>query len=91
MHGGHSSRNVDTVEMYCKGNRVVIPIRHEEANLPIFYSFFVSSKEKKEVVPHIRSAMAYYNLSNLDLFGDLQTSTEMVNVKLGFESMIKNE
>ena len=35
--------------------------------------------------------MAYSNFSNIDFFGDLQNSTEMVNVKRGFESMIKKE
>ena len=35
--------------------------------------------------------MAYSNFSNIEFFGDLQSSTEMVNGKRGFESMIKNE
>ena len=67
--------NGDAVDMYCKGNIVVIPIRWEKSNLPIVYNSFVSSKYKKEVGPHIRSAMAYSNFSNLDFFGYLQTST----------------
>ena len=91
MHEGHSSLNGDAVEMYCKVNRAVIPISPDKANLPIFYNSFVSSKEKKEVGPHIRSAMAYSNLSNLEFFGDIQTSTEMVNVKCGLDIIIKNE
>ena len=68
MHGGHSSLNGDAVDMHCKGNRVVIPISHEESILTIVYNYFVSSKYKKEVGPHILSAMAYYNLSNLEFF-----------------------
>ena len=83
--------NGDSVEMHCKSNRVVIPIHHEQSKLPIVYDSFVSSKENKEVISHIRSTMAYYNLSNIDFFGDLQNSTEMVNGKRGFESIIKNE
>ena len=90
IHGGHFSLNGDTVEMHCKGNRVVIPICCKQANLQIVYNSFVSSKEKNEVGPHICSAMAYSNLSNLDFFGYLQTSKEMANGKRGFESMIKN-
>ena len=35
--------------------------------------------------------MAYYNLSNIDFFGDLQTSTEMFNGKRSFDSMVKNK
>ena len=75
MHGGHSQLNGDAVDMHCKGNIVVIPILRDQANLPIVYNSFVSSKYKKEVGPHIRSAMAYSNFSNLDFFGYLQTST----------------
>ena len=69
----------------------MITICCEQANLTIVYNYFVSLKDKKEVGPHIRSKMDYFNLSNIDFFGDLQTSTEMVNGKHGFESMIKNE
>ena len=83
--------NGDAVDMHCEGNRVVIPIRRKQANLPIFYNSFASSKEKKEVGPHTRYAMDNYNLSNLDFFGDLKTSTDMINAKRGFESMIKNK
>ena len=36
MHGGYSCLIGDSVDMYCKGNRIVIPIRREQANLPIF-------------------------------------------------------
>ena len=35
--------------------------------------------------------MAYYNFSNLEFFGDLKTSTDMINAKRGFVSMIKNK
>ena len=35
--------------------------------------------------------MEYSNLSNIDFFGYIQTSTEMVNGKRGFEITIKNE
>ena len=51
----------------------------------------MSSKEKKEVGPHIRSEISYSTLSNIDFLGYLQTSTKMVNGKRGFESMINNE
>ena len=91
MHGGHSSLNVDDVEIHCKGNRVVIPIRCKKANPPIAYKPFVSSKERKDVSQHILSTKDYSNLSNIDFLGDLQTSTETVNVKCGFESIIKNK
>ena len=91
MHGGHTSLNGDSMDMHCKGSRVVIHIRREKIKLPIVYNSFVSSKYKKKVGPHIRSVIAYSNLSNLDFFGYLQNSTEMVNDKRGFESMIKNE
>ena len=88
---GHSLLNGDAVDMHCKGNRVVIPIRCEQANLPIVYNYFVSSKEKKEVGQQIRSAIAYYNFSNLEFFAYLQTSIEMVNGKRGFDNTIKNK
>ena len=91
MHGGHSILCGDCVEMNLKDNRIVIPIRRELANLPIVYNSFVSTKEKRDVGPHIRSAMAYSNLSMLDFFGDLQTSNEMINGKNGYESIVKNE
>ena len=35
--------------------------------------------------------MAYSNLTMLDLFGDLQTSNDMINGKNGYESMVNNE
>ena len=44
IHWGHSLLNGDSVDMPCKGNRVVIPIPREKVNLPIFYNSFVSSK-----------------------------------------------
>ena len=58
--------------------------------------FWGTADEKKVDVifqsqTYIRFAMAYYNLSNVDFFGDLKSSTEMVNGKRGFERMIKNE
>ena len=67
--------NCDSVEMHCKSNRVVIPIRREKENLPKVYNPFEYSKERNKVGPHIRSVMDYSNFSNLDFFGDLQTST----------------
>ena len=73
----------DSVEMYCKGNRIAIPIRSEQANLPIVYNYFVSTQKKKEIGPHIRYAMAYSNLSTLELFGDIKTSKGMISGKNG--------
>ena len=35
--------------------------------------------------------MAYSNLFILDLFGDIQTSKDMISGKNGYENMIKNE
>ena len=35
--------------------------------------------------------MAYYNLTMLAFFGDLQTSNDMLNGKNGYESMVKNK
>ena len=35
--------------------------------------------------------MAYSNLSKIDFFGDLKTSNDMVNIKVGLEDMIHNE
>ena len=77
--------------MTCKGNRIVIPISREQSNLPIVFNSFVSAQEKKKAGQHIRSAMAYSNLSKLDFFGDLKTSNYMVNSKARFEDMIHNE
>ena len=34
--------------------------------------------------------MAYYNLTMLDFFRDLQTPNYMINGKNGYESMVKN-
>ena len=91
VHGLHSRLDGDAVGMHCKGNRFMIRICREQANLLTFYNYFLSSKEKKEVGPHIPSAMDYTNFSNLEFFGYLQTSKEIVNGKRGFERMIKNE
>ena len=66
-------------------------IRREQANIPMTHNYFVSTKEKKEVGPHIRSAIAYYNLSQLDFFGDLRTSNDMINGKHGYEKMFTNK
>ena len=91
MHGGHSLLSGNNVEMYCKGNRIEITIRNNQVNLLIVYNLFVSTQEKKDIGPHIRSAMAYSNLSTLDLFGDLQTLNNMNGGKNIFENMINNE
>ena len=77
--------------MTCKGNRIIIPISREQSNLPIVFNYFVSTQEKNKSGQHIRSEIAYYNLSKLDFFGDLKTSNYMVNSKAGFEDMIHNE
>ena len=69
--------------MHCKANRIVIPIRSKQANLPIVYNYFLSNQEKKEIIPHIRYAMAYSNLSTLELFGDIKTSKGMISGKNG--------
>ena len=66
IHGGNSYLCNDCVEINLKDNTIVIPIRCELANLPIVYNTFVSTKEKMDVGPHIRSAMSYYNLYMLD-------------------------
>ena len=76
--------------MNLKDNIIFIPIRRELANIPIMYNSFVSAKEKKEVGPHIWSVMAYINLNMIDLFGDIQTSNDMINGNNGYESMVKN-
>ena len=91
MHGGNSYFFGDCVLMNLKDNRIFIPIRRELANLPIVYNSFVSTKEKKEVGPHLRSAMAYSNLTMLDFFGDIQTPNDMINGKNDYELMVKNE
>ena len=36
MHGGYSRINGDCVKINLKNNKIVIPIRREQANLPIF-------------------------------------------------------
>ena len=77
--------------MNLKDNRIVIPICHELANLPIVYNSFVSTKEKKEVGPHIRSEMAYSNITMIDFFEDIQTSNDIINGKNGYKSRVKNE
>ena len=66
MHGGNSSLSGDCVEMNSKENIIVIPIRRELANLPIVFNSFVSSKDKKEFGPQIRSEMAYSNLTMIE-------------------------
>ena len=91
MHRDNSYLCGDCVEMNSKDNIIVIPICRDLANLPIVYNSFVSAKEKKEVGPHIQSAMAYYNLTMLDFFGDIQTSNYMINGKNGYELMFKDE
>ena len=75
-HGGYSRINGDSVEMNMKNNNIFIPIRREQAILPIVFDYYVTTKQKNEVGPHIRSAMAYSNLLSLDLFGYLQISSE---------------
>ena len=80
-----------SVEMILKNNKIVIPIRREQANLPMVRNSFVSTREKKEVGPHIQSAMAYSNLSQLNFFGDLRTSNEMMNDTKGYVNMFSNE
>ena len=59
IHGGYSRINDDSVEMNLKNNKIVIPICHEQANLPIVFDSYVKTKQKNEVGPHIRSTMAY--------------------------------
>ena len=91
MHVGHSWLSGDSMDMYCKANRIVIHIRRKHKNLPIVYNTFVSTQEEKESGPHIRSAMAYYKFSTLDFFGDLHNLKNMISSKNGFENMINNE
>ena len=90
MHEGNSYFCGDCAEMDLKDNRIFIPIRRELVNLPILYNSFVSAKEKKEVRPHIMSAMAYYTINMLDSFGDIQTPNDMINGKNGYGSMVRN-
>ena len=59
MHGGYSRINGDSVEMNLKNINIVIPILREQANLPIVFDSYVTTKQKNEFGPHIRSAMAY--------------------------------
>ena len=44
MHGGHSRLSVDSMEIYCKVNRIVIHIWSNQTNLPIVYNSFVSTQ-----------------------------------------------
>ena len=81
MHGGNYYLCGDCVEMIFKDNIIVILIRRELENIPIVYNSFVYAKDKKEVKPHIQSAMAYSNLTMLNFFRDLQTSNDMISVK----------
>ena len=85
IHGGHSRISGDSVEMYCKGNRIVIPIWHEQENLTIVYNYFLSTQEDKNIGPHTWYAMAYYNLSTLDFLGDIKTSKDMISEKMVLE------
>ena len=91
MHGGNSYLCGNCVEMKMKDNIIVIPIRRELVNIPIVYNSFVPANEKKGVGPHIRSAMAYSNITMLDFFRYLQTTSYMINGKNGYESTVKND
>ena len=44
INGRHSRLIGDSVEIYCKGNIIVMTIRCVQANLPIFYNSFVSTQ-----------------------------------------------
>ena len=85
MNGARYRMSGNYVDMYCKGNIILIRIWRDQANLPIFYNSFVSTQEKKEIGPHILSAMAYSNLFTLDFFGDLQIPKDMISGINGFE------
>ena len=73
MHGGNFRLSGDSVEMYYKGNIILITIRRDQANLPIVYNYFLSTQEKKYIGTHIWSAMAYSNISTLEFFGNIHT------------------
>ena len=81
MNGVHYRLSVDSVEMYCKVNRIETPIWSDQENLPIVYNYFVSTQDKKYIGLQIRSTMAYSNLSTLEFFGDPQTSKKMISGK----------
>ena len=91
MHGGYSRINGDGVEMNLKNEKIFIPIRREQANLPIVFDSYVTTKQKNEVGLHIRYAMAYSNLLSLHFFVDLQISSELIKGNIGYEDMVKTE
>ena len=59
--------------MVSKNNNIVVPIKIQEANIPIIYNSYVTSAQKKRHGPLLRSGMAFIILDSLDFFGYLIT------------------
>ena len=73
MHGGHSVVNGNQSTMHLPFHRIHIPVDLVGTNLPVVHHSFVIEHQKRAIGPQMRSSLAYSILSELDIFGDLNT------------------
>ena len=66
MHGNQ-------VTMHLPFHRIHIPVDIGGTNLPVVHHSFVTEHQNRALGPQMRSSLAYPRLSNIDIFGGLNT------------------
>ena len=75
IHGAHSIFKEFNIQTVMKNHSILIPINIQEANLNIFYNYYVTSSQKKRHWPLLRSCMAFISLDSLYFFGNIIIDT----------------
>ena len=67
--------------------RIHVPVDLGGTNLPVVHNSFVTEHQKREIVPQMRSSLAYSRLSKIDIFGDLNTIHSLQYMEICREQM----
>ena len=78
---------VNQVTMHLPFHRIHIPVDICGTNLPVVHNSFVTEHQKREISPQMRSSLAYTILSNLDIFGDLNTIQYLQDMDISRDQM----
>ena len=94
MHSGHYVLQGNQVTMYLPFHRIQVPVDIGRTNLPVVRHSFVTEHQRRAIGPQMRSPLAYSRLSNIDIFGDLNTiryiqamdiSSKQIEIECEFE------
>ena len=87
MHGGHSVVHRNPVIIHFPFHSIPIPVDLGGTNLSVVHNLFVTEHQKRVVGPKMLSSFAYSILSNLDIFGDLNTIQSLWDMDISSEQM----